>query len=115
MKTTEQLQQLLSVAQRASKVVPGPLFDIPNPQFAGAMHRISDDPKHEWGSFGQLASVSPGLATHIAAFDPATCAELVRRLMSAEAEVVRLKELEANWLDAVKAGLIVEDDDNGPT
>jgi len=45
---------------------------------------------------------------HIAAFNPSTCAELVR-------EVIRLREVDANWKDAVKAGLIIEDEGDGPT
>jgi len=57
MRTTEQLQKLLSVAERAQQ----PLVYI---QFS---EQFRDK------------------------FDPTTCAELVRRLMSAEAEVVRLR------------------------
>lgn len=84
--TTEQLAALKEVASRAQEVVPGSIYDIPHPEYAGALHRISDKLDSSWADYGQLATVIPALANHIAAFDPTTCLALLE-----EVERLRLR------------------------
>lgn len=84
--TTEQLAALKGIAERAREIVPGPLYDIPHPEYAGALHRISNKPDSSWADYGELANVVPALAGYIAAFDPTTCLELLE-------EVERLRGL----------------------
>jgi len=81
--TTEQLQQLLSVAERARSEKSLALIRYDH---GGGRLMIED------GNNRQLIAdfYDEANREHYAAFDPATCAELVRRLMSAEAEVMRL-------------------------
>lgn len=75
--TTEQLAALKEVARRAQDVVPDVFHDIPHPEYAGALHRISNKPDSSWADYGQLATVIPALANFIAAFDPTTCLALL--------------------------------------
>jgi len=86
MKTTEQLQELLSVAERATTQQPWTLYNDGSicADVNGGRHSIA---KVTFPKFAD--SMADG--RHIAKFDPTTCAELVRRLMSAEAEVTRLR------------------------
>jgi len=87
-----ELKTLLEVAEKAT---PGPYFTAPD-----AAH---DAPDHENSG---LAMIDTGraddwpiarlcewnAARFIAAFDPTTCAKLVRRLIATNAEVERLRE-----------------------
>jgi hypothetical protein len=78
MKTTEQLQELLSVAERARYGAPwhGAKNDIT--MIVGAdRSRIADCSI----AIGMERAEMEANAAHIATFDPTTCAELVREVM----------------------------------
>src|SRR5689334_1793000 len=86
MKTTEQLQELLSVAENA--------YTQDRWHVVGGKLTLPD----EWG-VGSGTNANPDVAqmlwredaAHIAAFDPTTCREMVRRLISAERELTEIR------------------------
>lgn len=98
--TTEQLAALRVVAEKAKEAVPGPLYDIPNPEYAGALHRISSKSDSSWADYGQLATVIPALANHIAAFDPTTCLALLEEV---ERLTQTVKDLDHDLNATIKA------------
>lgn len=102
-----ELKTLLEVAEKMQAKAPGPWFtNIDDAEECGP-HSHSGLSKVESGSSGADWTIArlceTTEANYIAAFDPTTCAELVR-------EVLRLRDVEDNWNDAVKAGLIIDED-----
>src|ERR1041385_6743601 len=98
MKTTEQLQELLSVAEKAT---PGPW----KAQRNARLEIISSVEPFKGCGWGQAVAhvyragkmngtpyrmPAQANADHIAAFDPTTCANLVRRLIHAEKLLIDL-------------------------
>ena len=100
MKTTEQIQELLSVAEKAT---PGPW----KAQRNARLEIISSVEPFEGCGWGQAVAhvyragkmngtpyrmPAQANADHIAAFDPTTCAELVRRLIGVEQELADIHD-----------------------
>jgi len=92
MKTIGQLQELLSVAEKARELMPGRWqqnFSTLHGHGVWAAH--GSNGSMMVATMGHADTFDAANAAHAAAFDPTTCAELVRRLMSVEAEVMRLR------------------------
>jgi len=108
MKTTEQLQELLRVAERAGEATNGNPWRCggrcgPNPCSAF-------QPDHTLSAGASVIAYvensrdnSEAVFVHCATFDPATCAELVRELIRARERLDRLRVSESakNWGDAM--------------
>lgn len=92
--TPEQLAVLREAAERMQAKAPGPWYtDIDDAEECGP-HSNSGLSKVESGSSGADWTIArlceTTEANYIAAFDPTACAELIRRVLEAEAEVGRL-------------------------
>jgi hypothetical protein len=92
MKTTEQLNELLSVAEGAAKLRPGPwsVWDSCSWRRIGTTAPYADGdvicPVTQRDGHPDLLAEREVL-DHVAAFDPTTCAELVREVMRLSREL----------------------------
>jgi hypothetical protein len=107
----EQLRTLLEVAEKAAKITPGPWSYVSG----YVRHKNATDrsgrakpytlcsisspganelrtPEGKYGTFDEARTVQRARGEHVAAFDPSTCAELVREVLAAKSEIGRLRE-----------------------
>ena len=62
--TKKQIDELKELFERTTQ---GKWHSVPHPEFAGADHRIADDPNKDWAAFGQVATASANNSPFIVA------------------------------------------------